>query len=83
MLYLIELSKFFERIILRIDPKYQVIETAQIFLLATRADIDPRPPLLEKRIDINLLQKLDLSLATEAQLDSIYRLWHPRLQDPC
>lgn len=80
-----ELNKFFERIMLHIDPAYQ-IETAQIFLLALKA-VTPMSilvlPLLEKENGYNSAARLDLRSVSQTKLTSMYHLWHPRLQKRC
>ncbi|CAJ2511216.1 Uu.00g068410.m01.CDS01 [Anthostomella pinea] len=83
--YPIELNKFFERMLLRIDSAFRV-ETAQIFLLAIKSK---RPmsilalPLLEWENGYQPSTDMDLSRADESRLDAMYRFWHPRLQNRC
>lgn len=80
-----ELNKFFERIMLHIDPAYRT-ETAQIFLLALKAAIPMSIlvlPLLEKENGYQSSARQDLKSVTQTQLTTMYHLWHPRLQNRC
>lgn len=80
-----ELDKFFEKIILRIDPIYRT-ETAQLFLLAIEAQ-HPMSilalPLLEKVNHYETTSEIRVEKLNEKRLTEMYERWHPRLQNRC